>query len=132
MPVWIGTPRRVDRRGIALWMMRPLPPVVPGMVYIPAGTFLAGNQEARELGAFFIDETEVSNADFCKAMACSQPGREVFEGWNHQRGSRMQKSASVCRFTQGKRRPRNAGRPVPWGDQKDTSKANVSDNPAAS
>ena len=60
--------------------MRPLPaaPVVPGMVYIPAGTFLAGeDKKPATLNAFFIDETEVSNADFCKAMGCSvEPGKE--------------------------------------------------------
>ena len=48
------------------------------MIYVPAGTFLAGeDKKPASLKAFFIDETEVSNGDFCKTMACSvAPGQE--------------------------------------------------------
>src|SRR5205823_3010171 len=71
IPIWIGIAAAVVIvAGIAFWMLRPEPaPAVPGMVYIPAGAFLAGeDKKPAKLRAFFIDETEVSNADFCKTM----------------------------------------------------------------
>src|SRR5580704_14528797 len=46
-------------------------PAQPGMLYVPEGNFLAGpNKKSIQLNAFFIDETEVNNADFvefCRA-----------------------------------------------------------------
>ena len=141
MPMWIGIGAvLVIAVGIAAWMMRPpAAPVVPGMVYIPAGTFLAGeNKKPTELAAFFIDETEVSNADFCKAIGCSvEPGTENLprvgiavaeaRGYAQKIGKRLPTSLEWERAVRG-----TQGALFPWGDQKDTSKANVSDNPAAS
>jgi len=79
-PIWIGTAAVVlIAAGIAFWLLRPAPaPAVPGMVYIPAGAFLAGqDKKPVSLKAFFIDETEVSNGEFCKAMGCSvEPGQD--------------------------------------------------------
>ena len=47
------------------------------MVYIPAGSFLSGqNNTPTSLPAFYIDETEVSNAEFaeyCRAAGCTAP-----------------------------------------------------------
>jgi len=141
LPMWIGIGAAlVIAAGIALWMLRPpAAPVVPGMVYIPAGTFLAGeNKKPTELAAFFIDETEVSNADFCKAMGCSvEPGTENLprvgvtvaeaRAYAQKIGKRLPTSLEWERAVRG-----TQGALFPWGDQKDTSKANVSDNPAAS
>ena len=139
-PVWIALAAALAlAAGIAFWMMRsPSVPVVPGMVYIPAGTFLAGeNKKPTELAAFFIDETEVSNADFCKAMGCSiQPRQEKLpkvgiavadaRAYAQKIGKRLPTSLEWERAVRG-----TQGALFPWGDQKDTSKANVSDNPAA-
>jgi eukaryotic-like serine/threonine-protein kinase len=140
-PIWIGVAAVVViAAGIAYWMLRPAPvPVVPGMVYIPAGTFLAGeDKKPVSLKAFLIDETEVSNADFCKAMACSiEPGKENLpkvgitvaeaRAYAKQTGKRLPTALEWERALRG-----TQGALFPWGDQKDPSKANVGDNPTAS
>lgn len=139
-PMWIALAAALAiAAGIALWMMRPpASPAVPGMVYIPAGTFLSGeNKKPTGLGAFFIDETEVSNADFCKAMGCSvEPGKENLpkvgitvaeaRAFAQKIGKRLPTALEWERAVRG-----TQGALFPWGDQKDASKANVSDNPAA-
>ncbi len=141
MPVLIGAGAiAVIAAGIAFWLLRPAPaPAVPGMVYIPAGSFLSGeNKTPASLKAFFIDETEVSNADFCKATGCSvAPGQENLpkvaltvdeaRAYAKQIGKRLPTSLEWERALRG-----TQGALFPWGDQKDSAKANVSDNPAAS
>ena len=125
---------------IGLWLLRPASvPELPGMVYIPAGTFLAGeDKKPVTLKAFFIDETEVSNADFCKVTGCSvEPGRESLpkvgititeaRAYARQIGKRLPTSLEWERALRG-----TQGALFPWGDKKDSAKANVSDNPAAS
>ncbi|MCU1339076.1 MAG: hypothetical protein JWO19_4657 [Bryobacterales bacterium] len=140
-PLWIGIGAAVVVAiGIALWLLRtPAAPVVPGMVYIPAGTFLMGpEKKPANIKAFFIDETEVSNGEFCKAMGCSvEPGQENLpkvginvaeaRAYAQQIGKRLPTSLEWERALRG-----TQGALFPWGDQKDASKANVSDNPAAS
>jgi serine/threonine-protein kinase len=140
-PIWIGIGAvLIIAAGIAFWMLRsPSAPVVPGMVYIPAGTFLAGeSKKPTQLAAFFIDEMEVSNADFCKVMACAvDPGKENLpkvdvtvaqaRAYAQKAGKRLPTSLEWERALRG-----TQGALFPWGDQKDASKANVSDNPAAS
>ncbi len=140
-PIWIGIAVVVViAAGIAFWMLRPAPPpVVPGMAYIPAGKFLAGeDKKPVTLKAFFIDETEVSNADYCKAMGCSiepykgnlpKVGITVVEAraYAKQVGKRLPTALEWERALRG-----TQGALFPWGDQKDSAKANVSDNPAAS
>jgi formylglycine-generating enzyme required for sulfatase activity len=140
-PIWIGVVAVLAiAAGIALWLLRPAPaPVVPGMVYIPAGTFLAGqDKKPTSLKAFLIDETEVSNVDFCKVMGCSvAPGQENLpkasitvaeaRAYAKQIGKRLPSSLEWERALRG-----TQGALFPWGDQKDSAKANVSDNPAAS
>jgi hypothetical protein len=58
----------------AWWWLRP-PEQIPGMVYIPAGTFLSGeDKHAVKLSAFYIDETEVTNGqfeEFCRTVGQS-------------------------------------------------------------
>ena len=125
---------------IGLWLLRPASvPELPGMVYIPAGTFLAGeDKKPVTLKAFFIDETEVSNSDFCKVTGCSvEPGRENLpkvgitvaeaRAYARQIGKRLPTSLEWERALRG-----TQGALFPWGDKKDSAKANVSDNPAAS
>jgi formylglycine-generating enzyme required for sulfatase activity len=138
-PIWIGIAVVVViAAGIAFWMLRPAPvPVVPGMVYIPAGRFLAGeDKKPVSLKAFLIDETEVSNADFCKTMGCSiESGKEnlprvgitVAEARAYARheGKRLPTALEWERALRG-----TQGALFPWGDQKDASKANVDDNPS--
>jgi serine/threonine-protein kinase len=140
-PLWIGAATAVVIvAGIAFWLMRPTPAlVVPGMVYVPAGSFLAGeNKTSATLTAFFIDETEVSNGEFCKATGCSvAPGQENLpkvaitiaeaRAYAKQIGKRLPTSLEWERALRG-----TQGALFPWGDQKDSAKANVSDNPAAS
>jgi formylglycine-generating enzyme required for sulfatase activity/tRNA A-37 threonylcarbamoyl transferase component Bud32 len=140
-PIWIGAAAAVVIvAGIAFWFSRPTPaPVVPGMVYVPAGAFLSGeNKTSATLKAFFIDETEVSNSEYCKAMGCSvAPGQENLpkvaitvaeaRAYAKQIGKRLPTSLEWERALRG-----TQGALFPWGDQKDSAKANVSDNPAAS
>ena len=109
------------------------------MVYIPAGTFLIGaDKKPATLKAFFIDETEVSNGDFCKAMGCNvAAGQESLpkvsvtiaeaRAFAKQTGKRLPTALEWERALRG-----TQGALFPWGDQKDPAKANVSDNPAAS
>ena len=139
-PIWIGIAAVVViAAGIAFWLLRPVPaPAVPGMVYIPAGTFLAGrDKKPSTLKAFFIDETEVSNAEFCNLMGCSvEPGKENLpkvgitvaeaRAYAKQIGKRLPTALEWERALRG-----TQGNLFPWGDQKDSAKANVSDNPAA-
>jgi len=138
-PIWIGIAAVVViGAGIAFWMLRPAPvPAVPGMVYIPGGTFLAGeDKKPVSLKAFFIDETEVSNADFCKTMGCSiEPGKENLprvgitvaeaRAYAKHEGKRLPTALEWERALRG-----THGALFPWGDQKDASKANVDDNPS--
>jgi len=139
-PMWIGIAVLVViGAGITLWMLRPAPvPAVPGMVYIPAGTFLAGqDKKPASLKAFFIDETEVSNGEFCNVMNCTvEPGKENLprvgvtvadaRAYAKQIGKRLPTALEWERALRG-----TQGNLFPWGDQEDPSKANVSDNPAA-
>ncbi|MBZ5631972.1 MAG: protein kinase [Acidobacteriia bacterium] len=140
-PLWLGIAAvLVIAAGIAAWLLRPASaPVVPGMVYVSAGTFLSGeDKKPTTLKAFFIDETEVSNAEFCKALGCSvAPGQENLpkvgltvaeaRAYAKQAGKRLPTSLEWERALRG-----TQGASFPWGDQKDSAKANVSDNPAAS
>jgi len=140
-PMWIGAAAAVVIvAGITFWLLRPTPaPVVPGMVYVPAGTFLMGeDKKPATLKAFFIDETEVSNGEFCKAVGCTvAAGQENLpkvgitvagaRAYAKQIGKRLPTSLEWERALRG-----TQGALFPWGDQKDSAKANVSDNPAAS
>jgi formylglycine-generating enzyme required for sulfatase activity/tRNA A-37 threonylcarbamoyl transferase component Bud32 len=115
-----------------------LPPVVAGMVYIPAGTFLAGaDKHPVKLGAFYIDETEVTNAqfaDYCKATGCTSPAAgadlpvvnvtiaqaRAFAKW---KGKRLPTGQEWERAARGEK-----GAKFPWGDDSDPFRANVADN----
>src|SRR5579863_2268752 len=55
----------VSAMGALLWFRKS--PGVPGMIYFSASSFRSGaDRKTVALPAFFIDETEVSNADFAE------------------------------------------------------------------
>jgi formylglycine-generating enzyme required for sulfatase activity len=130
---------------VAAWLHYRPPEQIPSMVYIPAGTFLFGeNNTPVTLKAFYIDETEVTNREF--AQFCATAGQQV--------GCVMPPGATpnlpVVNITyalakafakaQGKRLPKpeeweRAARGIsgdlfPWGSDPDPTKANVANNTA--
>jgi eukaryotic-like serine/threonine-protein kinase len=124
----------------ALWWptrnkMPPKPLFIPGMAYIPAGIFLSGpNNTPVSLEAFYIDETEVSNAEFamyCRVTGCEAPkgfatlpvvgvtvaqARE-YAAWSRKRLPTALEWERAARGIQGAK--------FPWGDTEDVSLANV-------
>jgi serine/threonine-protein kinase len=131
--------------GVAWWTTRSKapsnppatqPPPILGMVYIPAGSFLSGqNNTPTSLPAFYIDETEVSNAEFaeyCRATECPAPEgapdlpvvrvtvvqARGFAKWKEKRLPSALEWERAARGTQGWK--------YPWGDAEDPSLANIS------
>jgi len=112
------------------------PPDIPGMVYIPAGSFLSGqNNTPVSLPAFYIDQTEVSNVDFaeyCQAKGCAAPAgapdlpvvgvtvqqAREYAQW---KGKRLPSALEWERAARG-----TDGAKFPWGDAADASLANLS------
>lgn len=112
------------------------PPVIQGMVYVPAGSFLVGEQNTpTSLPAFYIDETEVSNADFaefCRISGCAAPSAapdlpvvrvtmaqaREYAAW---KGKRL---PSALEWERAARGP--AGNLYPWGNDADATLANLS------
>jgi serine/threonine-protein kinase len=115
----------------------PVQPLIRGMISIPGGSFLSGpNNTPVSLAAFYIDETEVSNADFaeyCRAIGCAAPEgapdldlpvvhvtvaqARAYAAW---KGKRLPSGREWERAARGTK-----GAKFPWGDTEDAALANV-------
>jgi serine/threonine-protein kinase len=105
------------------------------MIYIPAGTFLSGEHNVpTPLEAFYIDEKEVSNAEFaayCQVKGCPAPDgapelpvvrvpiaqARAYAVW---KGKRLPTALEWERAARGLN-----GEKFPWGDEADSKRANV-------
>lgn len=113
------------------------------MVLIPAGRFVHGqNREVSIVPAFYIDRTEVSNAEYAKF--CQETNRPLPVDFPKDRPTHpvvnvtFTDAGAFARWA-GKRLPdaleweKAAGGPdgpaFPWGEESDPRRANVSDNP---
>jgi eukaryotic-like serine/threonine-protein kinase len=130
----------VSAMAVLLWLRKS--PGVPGMIYFSAGSFRSGvDRKTVPLPAFFIDETEVSNADFaefCRATSsaaqCVAPTgsadlpvvnvtitqARAYAQWKRKRLPTALEWERAARGIDGNR--------FPWGDAEDPSRANVRDN----
>ena len=111
------------------------PAPIPDMVYISAGSFLSGEHNTpAALPAFYIDQTEVSNADFseyCKTAGCPAPSGAPdlpvvrvtiaqAREYAASKGKRLPTALEWERAARG-----TEGAKYPWGDNEDKSLANV-------
>jgi hypothetical protein len=118
------------------------PAKIPGMVFIAAGTFLSGpDKKPVKLGAFYIDEAEVSNAEFaefCRAAGCPAPEGaadlpvvritvDQARAFARSKGKRLPDALEWERAARGTK-----GFKYPWGDGDDPARANLRDNPKLS
>jgi len=130
----------VSAMGALLWLRKS--PGIPGMIYFSAGSFRSGaDRKAVTLPAFFIDETEVSNADFaefCRTTGCEPPAGPAdlpvvnvtvsqARAFAQSKGKRLPTALEWERAARG-----IDGYRFPWGDAEDPSRANVHDNPTLS
>ena len=129
--------------GQYLWKRRV--PAVAGTIYYPGGAFPFGpNKKATNLGPFYIDETEVSNAEFARYCRTQKVSDDACQAAEHAPPDLPVVNVSVEQArafarSVGKRLPtalewERAARGVdamlyPWGPAEDASYANVSDNP---
>jgi eukaryotic-like serine/threonine-protein kinase len=129
----------VTALAVATWFWIQPPPQIPGMIYIPAGTFLAGaDKHPVKLKAFYVDATEVTNADysdFCGSTGCEAPQgarnlpvvnvtvaqARAFAKWKRKR---LPTPVEWERAARGQ-----DGALFPWGDADDPKLANVKNNP---
>ncbi|MEO8050010.1 MAG: bifunctional serine/threonine-protein kinase/formylglycine-generating enzyme family protein [Acidobacteriota bacterium] len=123
--------------GIYLWSKRVV--AVPGMIYYPGGAFPFGpDKKPVNLGPFYIDESEVSNADyaeFCSATGCAPPTgapdlpvirvtiaqARAYAQWKGRRLPTAQEWERAARGVDAMR--------YPWGNEEDPKRANLLDNP---
>jgi serine/threonine protein kinase len=108
-----------------------------GMIYVPAGSFLAGaDKHPVTLKAFLIDATEVTAGDYCDLMHCDKSPAEPdlpivnititqAELYAMRVGKRLPTPNEWERAARG-----SNGNLFPWGDAEDPTLANVADNPS--
>jgi formylglycine-generating enzyme required for sulfatase activity len=129
---------------VAVWIHYRPPEQIPSMLYIPAGTFLFGeNNTPVTLKAFYIDETEVTNVQF--AQFCATAGQQVgcvmppdtpasnlpvvkityamAKAFAKSQGKRLPKPEEWERAARGPN-----GDLFPWGNDLDHNKANLADH----
>ena len=122
---------------IFLWAHRV--EAIPGMIYYPGGAFPFGpDKKPVNLGPFYIDETEVSNADFaefCRVTRCPPPAgapdlpvvrvtiaqARAYAQWKGRRLPTAQEWERAARGVDAMR--------YPWGNEEDSKRANLLDNP---
>ncbi len=124
------------------WLKPPEP--IPGMIYIPGGTFLSGqDKHPVTLKPFYIDETEVTNgqfAEFCRTVgqvsgcvvptsASNLPVVNVSYALARAYAPRN-RSASGCPARLNGSAPRAVPKAIlfPWGDSENPALANVRNN----
>lgn len=126
------------------WRWLKPPDAIPGMVYVPAGTFLSGeDKHPVALKAFYIDETEVTNAEFaryCRTVGqtahCEVPTAAPYlpvvnvsyalaGAYAKSFGKRLPSPLEWERAARG-----TQGDLFPWGDKEDPALANVLNNPS--
>jgi serine/threonine-protein kinase len=130
---------------VVAWRHYRPPEQIPGMLYIPAGTFLFGeNKTPTTLKAFYIDEAEVTNSEF--DQFCRTAGQQVgcvvptpVPTANYPVVNITYAMARAFAKSQGKRLPTSEeweraargtmGDLFPWGNDLDPTKANLSGNP---
>jgi formylglycine-generating enzyme required for sulfatase activity len=125
---------------VIAWYWYKPPEEIPGMIYIPAGTFLAGaDKQPVKLKGFYIDSTEVTNADysdFCGVKGCPIPSgvpnlpvvnisMDLARAFAHWKNKRLPTGLEWERAARGV-----DGARFPWGDSEDPKLANVSNNPS--
>jgi formylglycine-generating enzyme required for sulfatase activity len=111
--------------------------LVSSMILIPGGTFLAGpDKHPVTLKSFYIDATEVDNADFCAIIHCADPipasdlpavnvNAAQARQYASYKGKRLPTALEWERAARGEN-----GNLYPWGDAGDPTLANVSNNPS--
>jgi formylglycine-generating enzyme required for sulfatase activity len=132
---WMGRPAASNKSSGQSSSTAYVKAMAQGMVYVPAGTFLAGaDKHPVMLNAFLIDTTEVTAGDYCDLMPCAKPQAEsdlpiVNISIAQARHYAMRVGKRLPTPLEWERAARGVnGNLYPWGDAEDPTLANVADN----